>query len=94
MSVSTLRRDSQRLADAPLPIRGIPSLFSKEAEVNMASTVVAMQFLKARVTRHDVMAMTNYIQKGTPTAKIFNNKSVNVGWYQAWLSQLTAKGIL
>ena len=60
----------------------------------MANAVVTIRSLKARVTQHDVMAMTNYIQKGTPTAKRFNNESVNVGWYQAWLSQLTAKGIL
>ena len=52
----------------------------------MVNTVVVMRLLKASVTHHDVMAMDNSIQKGTPTAKIFKNKSVTAGLYQNWLS--------
>ena len=86
MSVSTILRDSQRPADALLTTHGPPSLLWEEAEVNMANTVVAMQLLKARVTHHNVMAMANYMQKGTPTAKRFNNESVLAGWQQVWPS--------
>ena len=42
VSVSTLCQDIQRTADAPLPTRGPPLLFSEEAEVKMANLVVAM----------------------------------------------------
>ena len=47
----------------------------------MANSVVAIQFLKACVTRHDVMDIANYMQKGTPAAKIFKNDSFLAGWY-------------
>ena len=43
----------------------------------MANVVVAMQLLKACVTRHDVMDMVNSMQKGTSTAKKFKNESVS-----------------
>ena len=43
VSVSTLRQDSQRPADAPLPMCGPPPFFLEEAEVNMANVVFAMQ---------------------------------------------------
>ena len=52
----------------------------------MTNTVVAMQPLKAHVTRNNFMDMDNYKQKGTPTEKIFKNESVSIGWYQAWIS--------
>ena len=42
VSVSTLCQDIQRTADAPLPTRGPPLLFSEEAEVKMANLVVEM----------------------------------------------------
>ena len=38
----------------------------------------------------DIIAVSNSMQKGTPTAKIFNNEPVSAGWYQAWLSQMIA----
>ena len=59
VNVSTLRRDSQRPADAPLPMHGPPPFFLEEAEVNMANVVVAMRSIKSHVTRHDIMAMAN-----------------------------------
>ena len=93
VSVSTLRQDSQRPADATLPMCGPPPFFLEEAEVRMANTAVVMQSLKARVTCHNVMAIDNSIQKGTPTANIFKNESVSEGWYQSWLSWMIAKGI-
>ena len=83
--VSTLHQYSQRPVDASLPTRGSLLFFSEEAEVNMANTVVVMRWLKACVTRHNVVAEDNSMQKGTPTAKIFNNDSVLSGWYQNWL---------
>ena len=64
----------------PLPF------FMEESEVNIDNAVVAMRFLKASFTRHGVTYMVNFIQKGTPTAKIFNNESVLAGFYQVWLS--------
>ena len=94
VSVSTLHQDSQRPENAPLPTRGPPPLFLKEAGVKMTNVVVAMQSLKARVTCNVVVAMDNSIQKGTPTAKRFKNESVSSGWYQAGISRMIAKGIL
>ena len=76
---STLHRDSQRPAYAPLPPHGHPPFFLEEAEVNMANVVFAMRLLKACVTRHEIMAMANSMHKGTPTANIFNKESVSVG---------------
>ena len=60
----------------------------------MYNTVVAVQFLKAHVTRHNIMAMDNSMQKCTSTAKRLNNDSVFSGWYQAWLSKIIVKVIL
>ena len=37
--------------------------------------------------------MANSMQRVTPTAERFKNKSVSSGWYQAWLSQMIEKGI-
>ena len=50
--------------------------------------------IKACVNCHNGMGMSNYMQKGTPTAKIFKNESVLLGWYQSWIPQMIAKGIL
>ena len=86
VSVSTIRRDSQRPVDAPLPKSGPLMFFLKEAGLNMDNAVVLMQLLKSFVTRHDVMAMANSVQKGTPTANRFKNEAVSAGWYQAWIS--------
>ena len=80
--------------NTPLPMRGTPSLFSEEVEVNIANAVVAMQLLKAHVTHNSVIAMANSMQKGTTTSKIFNNESVSARWYQAWISQMIAKEII
>ena len=60
----------------------------------MDNTVFAMRSLKARVTRRNIMAIDNSIQKETATAKIFKNESVSAGWYQARLSRMIAKGII
>ena len=60
----------------------------------MSNTVVTLQSIKACVTRHDVMAIANYMQKGTTTAKIFKNDSVTAGWYQNWISLMIAMGII
>ena len=38
--------------------------------------------------------MANYMQKVTTNANRFKNESVSTGWYQDWLSQIIAKGIL
>ena len=62
--------------------------------MKMANAVVAMQLIKACVTRHNVMFVANSVQKGTPTENRFKNESVSSGWYQAWLSRMIAKGIL
>ena len=80
VSVSTLLQEIQIQADVPLPMRGNPLFFSEKAEVKTANTVVAMRFLKARVTLQNVINMDNSIHKGTPIAKIFNNGSVSEGW--------------
>ena len=53
-----------------------------------------MKFLKSHVTRHNIMAMDNSMQKGTSTAKRLNKDSVFSGWYQAWLSKMIVKVIL
>ena len=74
MSVSTIRQNSQRPVDAPLPTRSPPPLFSEEAGRKTANSVVTMQSLKERVTCHDVMAMDDSIQKGTPTPKGFQSR--------------------
>ena len=94
MSVSTLCRYSQRPADTPLPTSGSMPFFSLEAEVNMFNTVVVIKLLKACVTRHNVMDISNFMHKGNTTAKRFHNESVLAGWYQAWLSQMIENGIL
>ena len=94
MSVSTIYQDIQRPVDAHLPTCGHLPFFSEEAEVKMVNASVAIQLLKACVTRHEVMTMANYMQKVTPTSKIFKNESVFSGWYQACLSKIIAKGIL
>ena len=73
VSVSILCRDIQRPSDAPLSMRGPLLFFSEEVEVNISNAVVAIQLHKARVTHHNIMAMSNSMQKGTPTAEIFNN---------------------
>ena len=94
VSVLTLHWDNQVPVDAHLTTCGPPLFFLEEAEVNMANVVVAMWLLNARVDRHNVVDMDNYMHKVTPTVKIFNNESVLSGWYQSWLSQIIAKGIL
>ena len=60
----------------------------------MTNAVVAMPSLKGHVTCHNAMAMDNSMHKRTTTAKIFKNESVTPGWYQSWLSQMIAKGII
>ena len=60
----------------------------------MANVVVAVRLIRACVTRHGFMAMDNSIQKGNPTEKRCKNESVLEGWYQAWISQMIAKGFL
>ena len=58
------------------------------------NAVVVMESYEAHATNREIMSMANYMQKGTPTSKIFNNESVLSGWYKDWLSQMIAKGIL
>ena len=94
VSVSTLRWDSQRPADSPLPTRDPPPFFLEESKVNMANVVVMMQSLKACVTCYVVMDMDNSMQKGPPDTKIFKNDSVSTRWCQAWFSRMIAKVIL
>ena len=60
----------------------------------MENEVVAMKSLKANVTCNGIMAMDNYMQKGTPTSKIFKNDSVLSGWYQYWISRMIEKVII
>ena len=60
----------------------------------MANIVIAMKLIKARFILQIIMAMDNYIQKGSPTDKIFNNESVSLGGYQSWISQMRARVIL
>ena len=94
VSVSTLRGDSQRPEDAPMPTCGPRPFFLEESEGKMAYAVFVIQLLKACVTLHDVMAMAISMQKGTHTSKRFKNESVSAGWYQSWLSQMIEKGTL
>ena len=42
VSVSTLRQDSQRPADVPLPTLGPSSFFSEEVEINIYNAVGSM----------------------------------------------------
>ena len=94
MSVSTIYQDIQRPVDAHLPTCGHLPFFSEEAEVKMVNASVAIQLLKACVTRHEVMTMANYMQKVTPTSKIFKNDSLLSGWYQYWISRMIEKVII